>query len=63
LHEVLKSIADEALRASKIIESIRALYKRGDQARELLDVNGLLRDVLSLMQADLHTHNISTQTI
>jgi PAS domain S-box-containing protein len=63
LREVLNSIADEAVRASKIIETIRALYKRGDQARELLDVNGLLRDVLSLMQADLHTHNISTQTM
>jgi PAS domain S-box-containing protein len=62
LREILTSIVDEAHRTSKIIDSIRSVFKKGHQVRELLDLNALIRDVLLLVDADLHNHNITVQT-
>ena len=62
LREILDCIVDDGHRASKIIDSIRAIFKRGHQIKEPLDVNDLIRDVLMLVDADLHSHNIAVQT-
>ncbi len=62
LREILNSIIDEGHRASKIIAGIRAIFKRGHQTREPVDVNSLIREVLLLVDADLHNHNIIMQT-
>jgi PAS domain S-box-containing protein len=62
LREILSSIVNEGDRLSKIIDSIRAVFKRGPQIMEPLDVNGVIRDVLLLLDADLHSHNIVLQT-
>lgn len=62
LREILDCIVDEGHRANRIIDGIRAIFKRGHQIKEPLDVNDLIRDVLMLVDADLHSHNITVQT-
>ncbi len=62
LREILTCIVTESERASKIIASIRAIFKKTDQIKVPLDVNRLIKDVLALMDADLHSHHITVQT-
>jgi len=61
LREILNCIADDSYRVSKIINGIRAVFKNGHQIRAPLDVNDLIREVLMLVDADLHGHNITVQ--
>ena len=48
-HQIVK----DGHRASDIIESIRAIFRKSDEGRVPLDVNELVRDVLMLMQGEL----------
>jgi signal transduction histidine kinase len=55
---ILRRIVDDGLRASAIIESIRASFKKDAGQRVLLDVNDLIGDVLALAAGDLERHRI-----
>jgi len=52
VRQILEDIVRDNTRASDIIRKIRALLKREAAAFEVLDVNDLIRDVLSLLRAD-----------
>lgn len=58
---ILQRIVDDSLRAGKIIESIRASFKKDAGQRVLLDINGLIGDVLALTRGDLERHRIVVQ--
>jgi signal transduction histidine kinase len=56
---ILRRIVDDGLRASAIIESIRASFKKDTGQRVLLDINDLIGDVLA--GGDLERHRIVVQ--
>jgi len=58
LRECLLRIDDQANRAGEIIRSMRALISRRPLEREPADINGLLGEVLALLDNDLRTHRI-----
>jgi signal transduction histidine kinase len=55
-------VISDSHRASQILDNIRALFGRGDQAREPVDVNEIAVGVLSTLGGELKDHNITTRT-
>jgi PAS domain S-box-containing protein len=58
----LKRIADGGHRASEVIESVRAMFKRDSQEKAAIDFNDLIQDVLGLLRVELQTQGIVVQT-
>jgi signal transduction histidine kinase len=58
----LKRIVSEGHRASEVIGSIRAMFKKDDQARHLLDVNALIREILRLARGQIDLDHVSLHT-
>lgn len=58
----LKRIIDNGHRASKVVGSVRAMFKKDLSERSRLNVNDLTREVLLLAQDDLETHRVTLQT-
>jgi len=56
----LDSIANEGLRASEVINSIRSMYKKGTHGRTLLNPNDVVRETLVMVDADLRMLRVST---
>lgn len=50
---ILSDIVAADRRAGKVIERLRALFKRGDVSLQQLSLNGVIEEVLQLAQADL----------
>ena len=61
LRDVLKRIIDDGHRASHIIASIRAMFRKDHRERSAVDVNDLVRDVLALVRGELASHGVSLQ--
>jgi signal transduction histidine kinase len=61
-HAALKRIVNEGHRASEVIGSIRAMFKKDDQARAPLDINELIREILALMPGQLADREVSLKT-
>jgi signal transduction histidine kinase len=55
----LKRIVSDGHRASEVISSIRAMFKKDDPARAALDVNELIREILALMHGQLESHQVA----
>jgi signal transduction histidine kinase len=58
----LKRIANDGERGSKIIASIRAMLKKGSRKRTQLDLNKLIREVMTLEQGECKRCRVSVQT-
>jgi C4-dicarboxylate-specific signal transduction histidine kinase len=58
----LKRIAGDVYRANKVVESIRAMFKKDDQNRALVNVNDVIRDVLDLLRIELEEHDVVVRT-
>jgi signal transduction histidine kinase len=58
----LQRVIDEGNRASVVIDKVRAMFRKDDNRRELVDVNRLVLDTLSLISHQIQTHHISVQT-
>ena len=58
----LNCIVNDGHRADDIIGSIQAIFRKGDEQRAPLDVNELVREVLTLMQGDIEIGRVSVQT-
>ncbi|MFP5305169.1 MAG: PAS domain S-box protein [Gammaproteobacteria bacterium] len=50
---ILEKIAAQAERAGQVIRGLRALAKRGDSRRQLLDCNQLVREVLRIVELEV----------
>jgi C4-dicarboxylate-specific signal transduction histidine kinase len=58
---VLERVVGDAERASEVISSIRGMLAKGGQERVQLDVNELIREVMTLVRADLRHHGITVR--
>ena len=58
----LKRIVADGHRASEVIGSIRAMFKKDSQGMARLDVNELVREILALIQGELQIHRVSVRT-
>ena len=57
--ESLKDIVGEGHRASQIIGSIRAMFKKNAQDKTSVNVNDLIREVLSVVRSELENERVS----
>ena len=58
----LKRIVNDGHRAGKVISGVRTLFKKNAQARGPIDVNDLVREVLSLVQGELESRRVTVET-
>jgi C4-dicarboxylate-specific signal transduction histidine kinase len=61
VREAIEEIARDGTRASEVIGRIRSLLQRGPAQREALDLNGLIREVIALMQSEVRARNVSLE--
>jgi signal transduction histidine kinase len=59
---LLNIMMDECHRVSEVFDTIRALFRRVDEKRELTAVNEIVLDVLKSMREELADHGITTET-
>jgi PAS domain S-box-containing protein len=60
--EAVSRIIQDVTRASEIISRIRVLFKKGEPEREWVDVNEVIREMVSLMRSEAGRHAISVHT-
>ena len=58
----LNRIIGDCHRANELFDSIRALFRRNDQAQEPLDVSEIVREALQSLRAELHEHEVTAHT-
>jgi PAS domain S-box-containing protein len=61
VRDIFREITEAGHRASEVIESIRALFSKSDQARRLVNANELLRETIAIMRGELEAAGISVQ--
>jgi PAS domain S-box-containing protein len=49
-------------RAAEIIDRIRSLYKKSPPQRELVDVNGIVQEILTLLNGEARRHSVAMHT-
>ena len=59
---VLERVVHDGGRASEVIGSIRSMLDKSGQERIELDVNDLIREVMTFARSDLRQHGIKVQT-
>src|SRR5262245_31438742 len=57
----LKNIVGNGNRASQVVETIRAMFKKEMSNRTLVDINDAIREVLTLLHIDLEEHGVLTK--
>ena len=57
--EALQSIINDAMRASEVVQRIRALSKKTDPQKVALDVSDIISDAIRLLQRELSDHRAS----
>ena len=62
VRSALIRIVNDGERGSSIIDSIRAMLKKGDQKRTPLNINGLIYDVMHLTQGQFQRHGVSIRS-
>src|SRR5262245_26235025 len=60
VREALAAIADDTHRAAEVIQRIRQLATKTEPRRGRVDVNEVVRDVVSLVRAELRRHDVTT---
>jgi signal transduction histidine kinase len=59
---LLQKMTSESHRASEVFESIRALFRKVDQERELVDLNDVTLEVMKSFRAELFDLNVIART-
>ena len=62
VRSALIRIVNDGERGSSIIDSIRAMLKKGDQKRTPLNINDLIYDVMHLTQGQFQRHGVSIRS-
>jgi PAS domain S-box-containing protein len=57
-----RRIVSDGNRASQVISGIRAMLKKGSDAKELLDINELVREVLTFAHGEIENQKIVVRT-
>ncbi len=58
----LTRIVSEGHRAGEVIASIRGMFGKNNSERSLIDINGLISEVLSLVREELASHQVTVQS-
>ena len=58
----LKHIVNNGVHGGNVVASIRALLKKGDRERVRLNINDLIREVMTLLHGELHHYGVSLRT-
>jgi C4-dicarboxylate-specific signal transduction histidine kinase len=58
----LKRIVNDTHRAHEVIDGTRLMFRTDGPAKALLDVNGLVREVLALIGGDIENHRVTVGT-
>jgi signal transduction histidine kinase/integral membrane sensor domain MASE1 len=59
LRDILSDIVDDDKRAAEVIQRLREILRKGEIQRVLLDVNGLVADVVRLLNSDAIIRNLA----
>jgi len=59
--QALKNIVGNGNRASQVVETLRAMFKKELSNRTLVDVNDAIREVLTLLHIELAEHGVLTK--
>jgi signal transduction histidine kinase len=62
IRESVEAIAADSHRASEVITSVRGLFRKGGTKKQVLDVNDLIREVLSIEGSELQRHGVALKT-
>jgi len=62
IETALNRIVNESHRTSEVFDSIRALYRKGDDARQPVDVNEIIRGVLQSLGNEVHERGVIVRT-
>ncbi len=62
VREIVGDIIDEGRRAGEVIRGLRDLLRKGENAREDLDVNGLVREVVKLLGNDVMIRGVALRS-
>ena len=62
LHEMLRDIIKDDIRAAELLKRLRSMLMRGEIQRQSVDLNQVVRDVLALTRSDLITRNVTVAT-
>jgi PAS domain S-box-containing protein len=60
--EAAARIVKDATRAAQIISRTRMLFKKGTPQWDLVDINEIIREMVSLMRSEVTQHSISVRT-
>jgi signal transduction histidine kinase len=59
MQEVLKRIVDDGHRASEVISSVRAMFRRDRREKSAVSIRDLVHEVLALVRGELINHGVS----
>jgi len=62
LRSCLTDVKNEGSRANEIVRGVRALFKTTIRQREMVEINRLAREVLRMVEHDLHVDGVSVST-
>jgi PAS domain S-box-containing protein len=62
IREIVEDIVDDDRRAGEVIRRLRAMFKRGESNRQLLDLNELTGEVLGFAHSDLLNRHVQVTT-
>jgi PAS domain S-box-containing protein len=62
IDEILEDIASADRRAGEVIRRLRAMFRREESNRQLLDLNDIAREVLDFTRSDLLTRHVQVMT-
>jgi PAS domain S-box-containing protein len=54
---------EDGKRATEIIKRIRLLFEKGDPVRELVDLNGVIREMVTLFHGEAKQHSIAVRAV
>ena len=57
----LKNIVGNGNRASQVVETLRAMFKKETSNRTFVDINDAIREVLTLLRIELEEHEVLTK--
>ncbi|PYK10315.1 MAG: two-component sensor histidine kinase [Verrucomicrobia bacterium] len=63
LRSCLMEVKNDNSRANEIVEGVRALFKTTAPQRTMIDVNLVAREVLKMVENELHVHGVSISTV
>jgi signal transduction histidine kinase len=62
LRSCLTDVKSENSRVNEVVTGVRALFKTTARQRAMVEINRLAREVLSMVEHDLHFHGVSVST-